>query len=131
RARAHAAVPDLAQILALDQLHRDEELAVDLAGVERHDQVAVRQLEDDLGLVEKAIGFALVGLLGQHLLDDAQLFEAVDFPADRDVDLAHATTRERLEQDVFPESLWISIEHQRRCGEGPARSESASREMVS
>src|SRR5206468_8314485 len=81
-------------------------------GVEGDDQVTVREFEDDLGLVEKAIGFALVGLLGQDLLDDAELFETVDVAADRDVDLAHPPARERLEQDVFPESLWISIEHQ-------------------
>ena len=53
--RAHAAVPDLAQVLALDQLHRDEELAVDLAGVEGRHQVGVRQAQHDLGLVEEPV----------------------------------------------------------------------------
>ena len=42
-AGAHAAVPDLAQVLALDQLHGDVELAVDLARVEGGDQGRVRR----------------------------------------------------------------------------------------
>ena len=49
---------NLAQVLALDQLHRDEELAVDLAGVEGGDQVGVREPQHDLGLVEEAVRLA-------------------------------------------------------------------------
>ena len=113
-ASAHTAIPDLAQVLPFDQLHRDEELAVDVAGVEGDHQVAVRELEHDLGLVEKPVRLALVGLLRQDLLDDAELFEAVDLAADRDIDLSHAPARKRFEEDVFPESLWIAIEHQHR-----------------
>ena len=63
RPRADAAVPDLAQVLALDQIHRDEELAVDLAGVEGGHQVGVRQAQDDLGLVQEPLRLRAIAAL--------------------------------------------------------------------
>ena len=97
RARAHAANSKSRAGLYPRPAHRNEELAVDLAGVEGDNQVAMRELEDDLGLVE-AIGFALVCLLRQDLLDDAELFEAVDVAADRDISPCPAREHE---QNVF------------------------------
>ena len=110
RARAHAAVPDLAQVLALDELHGDVELAVVLARVEGGHEVRVREPQHDLRLVEEPVGLALVGALGDDLLDDAEFLEA--WLARRgDIDLAHAATGERLEQDVLAEPARENFGH--------------------
>ena len=110
RAGADAAVPDLAQVLPLDQLHRDEELAVDLAGVEGGDQVGVREAQHHLGLVEKAIGLGAIVLLGEHLLDDAELLKAR--PAGgREKDRTHPAARHRLEQHVLSEFERVIFRH--------------------
>ena len=76
RPGADAAVPDLAQILAFDQIHRDVELAVDLAGVEGRHQVGVGQAEDDLGFVQEPVRLRAVAAFRDDLLDDAELLEA-------------------------------------------------------
>ena len=110
---AHAAVPDLAQVLPLDQLHGDEELAVDLARVEGRNQVRVREAQHDLGLVEEPVGLRGVGLLRDHLLDDAELLEA-GVAGGGQIDLAHPAPRHRLEQNVLTESARINPSHARQ-----------------
>jgi hypothetical protein len=107
-ARAHAAVPDLAQVLALDQLHGDVELAADVAGVERRHQRRVRQAQHHLGLVEEAVGLGPIRLLGDHLLDHAQLLEAADLAARRQIDLAHPPLGQRLEEHVLSEPSGVA-----------------------
>ena len=113
RPRADAAVPDLAQVLAFDQVHRDEELAVDLTGVEGRHQVGVRQTKDDLRLVEKPVGLGVVAALGDDLLDDAALFEAA-VAGRRKIDLPHPAPRHRLEQDVLAKSARVAPSHRLR-----------------
>jgi hypothetical protein len=113
RPRPHAAVPDLAQVLALDQIHRDVELAVDLAGVERRHQVRVRQPQHHLGLVQKAVRLRAVALLRDDLLDHAQLLEA-RLTRGGQIDLTHPPPRHRLEQDILAESARINPSHRRR-----------------
>ena len=68
-----AAVPGRAQVLAFDVVHREVDLARDLARIEHGHQVAVRQPHDDLGLVAETLQVFLVGEVRQHRLDDAQL----------------------------------------------------------
>ena len=102
-AGAHAAVPHLAQVLALDQLHGDVELAVHLAGVEGVDQGRVAEPQHHLGLVQEAVGLGPIGLLGDHLLDHAQLLEAAHLAAGRQVNLPHTPFRQRLEEHVLAE----------------------------
>src|SRR4029079_15569436 len=110
RPRADAPVPDLAEVLALDEVHRDEELAVDLARVEGRHQVRVRQPEHDLRLVEEALRLRAVAALGDDLLDDAELVEA-RVAGGGQIDLAHPAPRHRLEQDVLAESPRIGARH--------------------
>ena len=113
RPRADAAVPDLAQVLALDQIHRDEELAVDLAGVEGRHQVGVRQAKDDLRLVQEPLRLRAIAALGDDLLDDAELLEA-GVAGRRQIDLTHPAPRHRLEQDVLAKSARIDPGHHQR-----------------
>jgi hypothetical protein len=54
-----AAVPHRAQILALDEIHAEVDLALDLTRVEDADQVSVRQTNHDLGLVLEPLQVAL------------------------------------------------------------------------
>ncbi len=97
-----AAVPHRAQVLALDEVHGQEQLAVDLAGVEHRDEVAVAELDHDLGLVAEARDVLGVGQVREHGLDDQQLLQAV-IPGHGHVERTHATLRERREQMVLPE----------------------------
>ena len=116
RAGAHAAVPDLAQILALDQLHRDVEVAGDVPRIEGRHQVGVRQAEDHLGLVEEAVDLRLIGLLGDDLLDHAELAETAALIGGREVDLPHPAAGQRLQEDVLAEQAREAFRH------GPAGS---------
>ena len=109
-----AAVPDGAQILAVDEVHRQVHLdAAEPAGharVEHRDEVAVRQLDDDLGLVAKARDVFLVGELRQHGLDDAQLLHPVLALAG-EIERAHAALRQIGDQRVTPETARESVRH--------------------
>src|SRR6185295_17498419 len=66
----------------------------------------------------EAVRLPLVRLLGEDLLDDTQLLEAVDLAAGRDVDFPHPPARERLEEDVLSESLGITLGHRHVPGPG-------------
>src|SRR5204862_5919666 len=97
-----AAVPGRAQILALDEVHRQVDLAGDLARVENGHQISVRQPDDDLGLVAETLQVLLVGQVREHRLDDAEL-RALLRTGKREVERPHAAAGERLEQYVRSE----------------------------
>jgi hypothetical protein len=104
-----AAVPDRAQVAALDEVHRQEQLAVDLAGVEHRDQVAVGQLDDDLGLVAEPGHVLGVGQVRQDGLDDHHALEAA-VAGDREVQRAHATLGQGSEKVVLPKPPRILVQ---------------------
>jgi hypothetical protein len=122
---AHATVPDLAQVLALDELHGDVELAVHLTGVEGVHQRRMRQPQHHLGLVQEAVGLGAVELLGDHLLDHAQLLEAPHVAPGCQVDLSHAPLRQRFEEHVLAELSREAPRHQQQLQQlantGPRR----------
>ena len=68
-----AAVPRRAQILAVDVVHREVDLAADLSRVEDGHEVAVREAHDDLGLVAEPLQVLLVREVREHRLDDTEL----------------------------------------------------------
>jgi hypothetical protein len=70
-----------------------------------------RQPEHHLGLVEEAVGLGAVRLLGDHLLDHAQLFEAAHLAARGQVDLPHPPLGERLEEHVLAEPPGVTSRH--------------------
>src|SRR6185503_82034 len=98
-----AAVPGGAQVLALDEIHRQVDLARHLSRIEHGHQVAVRQADDDLGLVAEALQVLLVGEVREHRLDDAK-FRAVLRTGQREIQRAHAAASQRLEQHVGSEA---------------------------
>ncbi len=71
RASLGGAVPHGPQVAPLDELHRDVELFVHLAGVEDLHEVRVVEADRYLGFVKQPVGERrlVVGL--QHLLDQA------------------------------------------------------------
>ena len=97
-----AGVPHRAQIFAVDQLHRHEQLLADEAGVEHGDDVAVREAHHHLRLVFEARRVLLVGELRQHRLDDAQLLHA-RVAAAAEIQRAHAALGHVAEQRVVAE----------------------------
>ena len=98
-----AAVPGRAQVLALDEVHRQVDLAGDLTRIEHRNEISVRQAHDDLGLVAEALQVLLVGQVREHRLDDAEL-RAVLRTGEREIERPHAAPRERLEQHVRSET---------------------------
>src|SRR5262249_45322185 len=95
-----------AQILALDQLHREVQLAVGLAEVEHLDDVAVVELDGDPRLVDEAADEAtLPRLRRQDALERLDLLEAGDADGLHLVDLGHAALRDALEHVVLAEAL--------------------------
>ena len=70
-----AAVPHRAQIFALDELHGEVDLAMDLAGIEDTDQVPVGEAHHHFGFVLEALDVAPARQVGQGGLDRAQLFQ--------------------------------------------------------
>jgi hypothetical protein len=94
------------EVLALDELHRQVEAAVDLAEVEDLDDVGVVEAEGDLRLVdEHPRELGLVGELLADLLDDDALDQAL---GDRDVgevDLGHAALADPLGEGVAAERV--------------------------
>jgi hypothetical protein len=110
-----AAVPDRAQVAALDEVHRQEQLAVDLAGVEHRDQVAVGQLDDDLGLVAEPRHVLGVGQVRQDGLDHHHALEAA-IAGHRQVQRTHPALRQRPEQVVLPEAPRVLVEQLTRGG---------------
>ncbi len=114
-----AAVPHRAQIAALDEVHREEQLAVDLAGVEHGDQVPVRQLHHDLRLVAEAGDVLVVRQVRQHGLDDHQPLEAA-IARQRQIKRTHAALSQRPEQVVLPELPRVFIPAIGCGGHGPS-----------
>ena len=104
-----AAVPHRAQIAALDEVHREEQLAADQAGVEHRDQVAVRQLDDDLRFVAESRDVLGVGEVRQHGLDDHQALEPA-VAADREVERAHAALRQGPQQVILAEFPGVMLQ---------------------
>ena len=98
-----AAVPGGQQILPLDVLHGQEDLAVLHAGVEDRDQVAVGQAQRDHHLVAEAPGVLGGHQVGQHLLDHARFLQA-GRAGERQIELSHPPSRQRLEEHVGIES---------------------------
>ena len=70
-----ATVPHRAQVLALDELHGQVDLAVDLAGIKHAHQVPVAEAHHHLGLVLEALHVALARQVRQRRLDHAQLLQ--------------------------------------------------------
>jgi hypothetical protein len=99
-----AAIPHRAQVLALDQLHREVVLALDATRVEHLHEVRVVEPHHDLRLVEKAAVHARVVEVVQHLLHDARLLEAT-LAGRREEQLAHAAARHRPHEHVLAEQL--------------------------
>ncbi len=98
------AVQDRAQVLAVDELHRDEVVVADLAEVVDVDDVVVIELGGELGLVdEHRDEVGAVGEVRQDLLDGDRLLEALDALHARLPDLRHAADRDPLEQGVLTE----------------------------
>jgi hypothetical protein len=98
-----AAVPYRAQILALDEFHAEENLALDLARIENTDEIPVRQTHHDLGLVLEPLQVALFDQVRQRGLDHAQLFHPA-LAVQRKVQGSHAPARQGLDQDIPTEA---------------------------
>src|SRR5262249_16411036 len=90
------------QVLALDEVHRQVDLARDLTGIEHRHQVAVRQPDDHLGLVTETLQVLLVRQVREHRLDDTEL-RAVLGAGQGEVQRSHAAPGERLQQCVRSE----------------------------
>ena len=89
---------------AVDELERDEVLAVLLAEVRDLDDLRVDELRGQLGLVDEHRDEGLVRRqVRQDALDDEQLLEAVGREDLRVEDLGHPASREALNQRVAPE----------------------------
>jgi hypothetical protein len=89
-----SAVLDLQQILAPDVLHRDEVRALGAAELEDLADVRVRELPDDLRLVDEHLDeVAVLAHRRQDPLDRDDLLEALDAVALGLEDLGHATRR--------------------------------------
>jgi hypothetical protein len=79
-----------ASVLAVEQLHGEEVLAVRLADVVDLDDVRVAQRRRDARLVEEHPGdLGLDGEVGQDPLDDDELLEPLDAGGAREEDLGH------------------------------------------
>ncbi len=100
-----AAHHQVAQVLPLHILHGEVDLVVDEAGVEDLHQVALGQLDHDLGLVQEAPHQRLVVARGPHALDHTQLLEAADLAGQRQEELPHPAPGQGLEQDVLAERV--------------------------
>jgi hypothetical protein len=88
------------EIAAVDVLEGEEVLVADPADLEHLGDVDVLQLDRDLGLVDEARDeLRVLGQARQHLLDHAQLLEAGQAVLGEE-DLAHATARQPLDQQV-------------------------------
>ncbi|MCX5746396.1 MAG: hypothetical protein NT062_28295 [Proteobacteria bacterium] len=95
-----------AQVLALDQLHRQEQLAVGLPEVEDLHDVAVRELDGDARLVDEAADEpAFAGGARQDPLERLDLLEPGDADGLDLVDLGHPPLRDLLEHVVLAETL--------------------------
>src|SRR5690606_6557908 len=125
-----AAVPHRPQVLALDEVHREEQLAADLAGVEHRDQVAVAELDHHLGLVAEPGQVLGVGQVRQDGLDDQELLEAA-LPGDRQVQRSHPPLREGGEQVVLPELARELVRLRARLAHGPRSLARAARLIAS
>jgi hypothetical protein len=98
-------VQGAAQITTLDVLDGEEVLVADAPDLEDLRDVDVLELDGDLGLVDEARDELLVlGEVGQHLLDHAQLLEAGQAVLGEE-DLTHPAAREALDQEVATEHL--------------------------
>ena len=99
-------VEEAHQVDALDQLHRQVEVAVDLAEVEDLDDVGVVEAEGDLRLVDehpRVLG--LIGAVAADLLDHEALGEALTDGDRRRVDLGHAPLTDLSVEGVAAELL--------------------------
>ena len=68
------------------------------------------ELDGDLRLVDEALDELLVGAeLGQDLLDDDRLLEALDLAQLAEEDLAHPPAGEAFQEQVTPEDLRESL----------------------
>ena len=105
-----AAIPHRAQILALDEFHAEEDLALDLARIENADQVAVRKTDNDLGLVLEPLQVALLDQVRQRGLDHAQLFHSA-LAMQRQIKRSHTPTRQGFDQDIPTEASRKAFHH--------------------
>jgi hypothetical protein len=104
--RVRGVAQDLAQVLAVDQLHRDEVLAADAAEVVGLRDVDVAELRGEAGLAhERADELLVGGEGGQEALQRDLALEALDAALLGAEDLGHATDAEALEDLVVPEHL--------------------------
>ncbi len=95
---------DRPQVFAVDVLERDEVCTVDLADVDRLDDVRVRERRGDTRFVEQHVDEpAILVHRRQDALDDDELLEPGDRALEREVDLRHAARRHAAQQRVFPE----------------------------
>ena len=121
-----AAVPHRAQVAALDEVHREEQLAADQAGVEHRDQVAVRQLDDDLRFIAKSRDVLGVGEVRQDGLDDHQPLEPA-VAGDRQIQRTHAALSQGPQQVILAEFPGVMLQvslverHARRTYHGGSK----------
>jgi hypothetical protein len=99
-----AAAQDLVEIRAVDELHRDVVGLADAAEIERLRDVAVRQLDGDLRLVDEHLDELLVlrEVRMDHLERDV-LLEPGDAGGLREMDLGHAADCDLADQPVRAE----------------------------
>ena len=103
-----AAVPHRAEVAALHEVHREEQLAADQAGVEHRDQVAVRQLHDNFRFIAESRDVLGVGEVRQDGLDDHQPLEPA-IAGDREIERTHAALGEGRQQVILAEFPGIML----------------------
>jgi hypothetical protein len=98
------AVLELEQILAPDVLHRDEVSALGAAELEDLADVRMRELPDDLRLVDEHLDeLAVLAHRREDPLDRDDLLEPLDAVALGLEHLGHATDGDPIEEEVFTE----------------------------
>ena len=112
-----AAVPDGAQVLALDELHGQVDFALDPAGIEHTHQVSVAEAHNHLGFVLEPLDVALACQMRQGSLDHAQLFQT-PLPMHRQIKRSHAPASQGLGQNISAEASRKTVHGQQRASFG-------------
>ncbi len=103
---ASGGVHDLAQVGAVDVLHREERRVALVADVVDLGDVRVGERRHQARLVEEhAPQLRIEGVLRQDPLDDDQLLEPFEPAGLREIDLRHSTDSEATDQLIFAEAL--------------------------
>ena len=99
-----AVLEQLPGVHAVDELHRDEVVVLDLSELVDVDDVRVRELRGELGLAEEHLHeVRRVGEVRQDALDRDASIEALEPALLGEEHLGHAAARDAPEQDVLAE----------------------------